>query len=186
MVAQSTARSRWWGQSDACAHRYPVGIMTPCPSPVIDDVHAPVTVRIAQLTGSNDAEDRPIVNETDAWGARGLDLGANCEHLGKLYVFLSDVVRPQNSGPPTPDTDLVAHMDRSALGGHEAAGHNFVLPHAPTSLQGQPAWRYCGKCASLFFDGRRRKGRMCQGRRPYSCWPLIRHTIRTYRCARSA
>src|SRR5262245_4653357 len=66
------------------------------------------TERIGQLTGSTDAttsKDRPqpwptlidsegfpLLTDTGAWGAVGLDLGANTEHVdGRLYIFTGDV-----------------------------------------------------------------------------------------------
>jgi hypothetical protein len=44
---------------------------------------------------------------------------------------------------------------------HSPIGWTFVLPNdtegaAPTT--GQPDWRYCGHCKSLFFDGYAHKG----------------------------
>ena len=136
-------------------------ILTPCPSSEMrpSDALAPSTVRVAQLTGSNDAENRPILNNTKAWGARGLDLGANCEHSdGRLYLFPSDVVQVDTEGAPARDTDLVAWIDAPTLGGHEAAGYNFALPYDPTPLQGEHGWRYCRNCRALFFDGDADKG----------------------------
>jgi len=39
-------------------------------------------------------------------------------------------------------------------GGHLAAGFAFVLPHdIPETPTDQGAWRFCGKCMALFFDG---------------------------------
>ncbi len=45
------------------------------------------------------------------------------------------------------------------IGGHEAAGFNFVLPHdASGSEWAQRDWRYCQKCHAMFFDGYPDKG----------------------------
>ena len=140
-------------------------ILTPCPLSTmrVPDAFEPVTVRVAQLTGSNDPEDRPVINDTAAWGAPGLDLGANCRHGDEVFLFLSDVVRDDsNNGPPRRDTDTVTWMNASALGGHEAEGYNFVLPHVPTSL---PGWRYCDKCAVLFYAGDGDQGACAKGGR---------------------
>ncbi len=40
-------------------------------------------------------------------------------------------------------------------GGHDTfgLGDNFVLPVEPTSVQGQDRWRFCLRCAGLFWDG---------------------------------
>lgn len=47
----------------------------------------------------------------------------------------------------------------SPIGGHEAAGFNFVLPHdASGSEWSQRDWRYCQKCHTMFFDGYPDKG----------------------------
>ncbi|HWU89046.1 MAG TPA: hypothetical protein VN253_17395 [Kofleriaceae bacterium] len=48
----------------------------------------------------------------------------------------------------------------AAGGGHEAAGYDFALPHdVPGTPNAQNAWRYCGKCHGMFFDGYPDKGR---------------------------
>ncbi len=40
-------------------------------------------------------------------------------------------------------------------GGHETfgVGFRFVLPFEPTAVGGQHDWRFCGKCAAMFWDG---------------------------------
>ena len=46
-----------------------------------------------------------------------------------------------------------------AGGGHSASGFMFVLPHdIPEAVNAQSAWRFCDKCAGMFFDGRPDKG----------------------------
>jgi Repeat of unknown function (DUF346) len=76
------------------------------------------TRRLAQLTGDYDPDPgglplgidgvSPHVNFTGPWGVEGVDLGANTEHAGKLFVFFGDV--PQTGGRQWPphDADLVA------------------------------------------------------------------------------
>jgi hypothetical protein len=50
-------------------------------------------------------------------------------------------------------------VPEAAGGGHTASGFNFVLPHdLPETANAQPAWRFCGKCTAMFFDGRPDKG----------------------------
>jgi hypothetical protein len=51
--------------------------------------------------------------------------------------------------------------------GHSDAGFVFVLPFVPDPSigggpEGQRSWRYCAKCAGLFFDGYSQKG-VCAG-----------------------
>jgi hypothetical protein len=39
-------------------------------------------------------------------------------------------------------------------GGHLAQGFEFTLPHdEPETAQAQSAWRFCGRCMVMFFDG---------------------------------
>jgi hypothetical protein len=127
------------------------------------------TARIGQITGTTDldrpepeqkwpllvdAEQWPLLTDTGRWGAVGLDLGANTEHEGRLYIFFGDVW-PGQSGIPI-NADLVAWVDEPEVlrrGGHLALGWKFVLPFEPTSQQGQRDWRFCGKCGALFYDG---------------------------------
>jgi hypothetical protein len=137
-------------------------ILEPCPPTETHStgVGAPVTVRIAQLTGSKDPEMRPVINDTTKWGALGLDLGANCVHSdGRIYIFLSDVI-PDTSkeGVPQQDSDLVAWLGAPVLGGHEPQGFNFTLPFELSTSQGQREWCYCRNCAALFFNGYAEKG----------------------------
>ncbi len=127
------------------------------------------TRRVGQLTGSTDleaaqpkwpslvdAQGWPLLTDTGRWGATGIDLGANTEHSdGKLYIFFGDVATKADSGNPI-NSDLVAWVDETQVlhhGGHLALGWKFVLPFQPTSVQGQPDWRFCGKCGGLFWDG---------------------------------
>jgi Tachylectin len=126
------------------------------------------TARIGQLTGSTDlfmaqpkwpllvdAERWPLLNDTGRWGALGLDLGANTVHNGRTYIFFGDVASKDWDRMPL-NADMVAWIDEPEVlrhGGHLALGWNFMLPFEPTSIQGQPDWRFCGKCGALFWDG---------------------------------
>src|SRR4051794_9578215 len=127
------------------------------------------TTRIGQLTGSTDldtsqprwpllvdAQHFPLLNDTGRWGGLGADLGANTEHSdGRLYIFFGDTTKTQSS-PNKQNADLVAWTDETKVlrhGGHLALGLNFILPFEPTSVPGQPDWRFCGKCGTLFWDG---------------------------------
>ena len=127
------------------------------------------TVRIGQITGTTDldrpeaerkwpllvdAEQWPLLQNTGFWGAVGVDLGANSEHEGRLYIFFGDVW-PGKSGIPI-NADLVGWVDEPRVlrrGGHLALGWTFVLPFEPTNAQGQHDWRFCRKCGALFYDG---------------------------------
>ena len=40
-----------------------------------------------------------------------------------------------------------------AGGAHEAAGHNFTLPHDEVAPDLQDQWRFCPKCCVMFFNG---------------------------------
>jgi hypothetical protein len=52
----------------------------------------------------------------------------------------------------------------ASTGGHKSAGFGFVLPHdIAESPNAQGAWRYCGKCHGMFFDGFPDKGRCPAG-----------------------
>ena len=102
-----------------------------------------------------DAEQWPLLTDTGKWGAVGVDLGANTEHNGRTYIFFGDVATSHQSGIAL-NADMVAWIDDPEVllhGGHLALGWNFILPFEPTSVQGQPDWRFCGKCGSLFWDG---------------------------------
>jgi hypothetical protein len=136
------------------------------------------TIRVGQVTGSTDPhpvtpigpppgipvnpwpllvdpEGWPLLTDTGKWGAAGADLGANTEHNGRTYIFFGDVAPTRGSDIPT-NADMVAWIDDPDVifhGGHLALGWNFILPFQPTSVQGQPDWRFCGKCGSLFWDG---------------------------------
>ena len=122
------------------------------------------TVRVGQLTGSVggdwkqpvDAEGWPLLTNTTDWGVVGVDLGATAEHSGRLYIFFGDVATNQRPGDPRLNTDMVAWTDDDRVvghGGHLPVGLEFVLPFEPTAIVGQPQWRYCLSCASLFWDG---------------------------------
>jgi uncharacterized protein with PIN domain len=126
------------------------------------------TTRVGQLTGSTDldedqpkwpslvdAEQWPLLNDTGRWGAIGVDLGTTTEHEGRTYIFFGDVATKAQSGISL-NADLVAWIDEPEVlrhGGHLALGWKFVLPNEPTGVQGQPDWRFCRKCGSLFWDG---------------------------------
>lgn len=126
------------------------------------------TERIGQITGSTDlsslnpkwpltvdAEQWPLLNETGHWGALGADLGANAEHNdGRLYIFFGDTARTDDS-PNLQNTDMMAWVDETKIlrhGGHLAMGLHFVLPFQPTSVHGQPDWRFCVQCGGLFWN----------------------------------
>ena len=84
---------------------------------------------VGRLTGSADPSGLPVLNATDRvqeWhgaGVEGVDLGANTEHNGRLYIFFGDVVPgigPAVSGAnpvgvARRDTDLVAWTDDEML-----------------------------------------------------------------------
>jgi hypothetical protein len=56
--------------------------------------------------------------------------------------------------PPFSSTSSPLHV-----GGHAAQGFNFVLLHdVPPPPNTQNAWRFCGKCHGMFFDGSPDKG----------------------------
>jgi hypothetical protein len=138
-IAQS-AEIFWIGpESVQDAYWYDVKPLLPCSFPIIGTppsvVAGPVAVptvlvteRLGQLTGNADPQDLPHINNTDAgkWqgaGVGGVDLGANTEHNGRLYIFFGDTV-PGNGdqpGPPNPvgvpkwDTDLVAWTEEWGL-----------------------------------------------------------------------
>jgi hypothetical protein len=132
------------------------------------------TTRIGQLTGSTrlnepkwedsvDAMGWPLLNETGRWGVMGADLGANTEYGdGRLYFFFGDVAVEQDSHHPffsynPNNSDFVAWTDDKTIlqhGGHLAQGWNFFLPNdhqGATDTTGQKDWRFCVKCAGLFW-----------------------------------
>src|SRR5581483_8438051 len=94
-------------------------------------------------------------------GVRGVDLGANTEHAGRLYVFFGDAATTDDSGNPI-NSDLIAWTDETEVlrhGGHLAMGYTFVLPHdVAEDANNQGSWRFCAKCNGLFFDGYPHKG----------------------------
>jgi hypothetical protein len=118
------------------------------------------TERIGQLTGSSRTLDAPelttdwifwpLMNETGRWGVNGVDLGANTEHRGRLYIFFGDVAL---DGSP----DLVCWTTDDVVqrhGGHVAIGWDFCIPNdhqGATPETGQPHWRLCAKCHGMFF-----------------------------------
>ncbi|MEJ7680540.1 MAG: hypothetical protein WKG06_22345 [Segetibacter sp.] len=146
------------------------GWWSPCPFPLETSSLTPAgsiqlvgTGRLGQLTGTQDPENKPLLNNTLAWGVPGADLGANTVHSDrKLYIFFGDVVRGDRIEGPRQDADLVAWTDATKLGGHEFAGFNFILPHDNTPAQGQNNWRYCIKCQALYFNGHDDTG-ICAG-----------------------
>ena len=127
------------------------------------------TVRIGQISGSNNASNDPdlakahdpqflpLLNDTSRWGALGFDEGANTDHDGRLYFFPGDVKCRNSLLNPLNNSHLVAWTeDRTILphGGHRSAGFNFLLPHEVVeSANNQANWRYCVQCGGLFFAG---------------------------------
>jgi hypothetical protein len=154
----------WWG---------------PCPFAIEPLPGAPApsrpallgTSRCGQLTGKKDPDHKPLFNQTLSWGMGGVDLGANTEHTdGRLYIFFGDVV-PDGPHDALPrDADAVAWIDAAKLGGHEAAGFDFVLPHGADPGQGQSEWRFCVKCHGLYYDGYPDKG-VCPDGGPHALHP---------------
>src|SRR3954452_9131901 len=79
------------------------------------------TKRLVPLAGAYDADPdgltltpgmRPHANFAGRWGVTGVDLGANVEHRGQLFIFFGDVPQSSNASPPAPhDADLVAYAD---------------------------------------------------------------------------
>lgn len=70
------------------------------------------TKRIVQLTGDYDPEGLAHFNTTGAWGVEGVDLGANTEHEGRLFIFFEDVPLTQaNHSLPPQDADLIAYIE---------------------------------------------------------------------------
>lgn len=117
--------------------------------------------RIGQITGVVDPQRFPLLTVTDMWGVIGVDLGVSVEHDGRLYIFfgdgaVADFDRQRNN------TDLVAwSTDWEVLerGGHRASigSWQFFLPNLEQGAdpaKGQPDWRFCGKCNSLFWAPR--------------------------------
>lgn len=131
----------------------------------------PISIRrIGQITGVLDPQRWPLLTNTRLWGVDGVDLGANAEHLGRLYIFFGDVaatdeilvpdVPPGGPGPKQiRNSDLIAWTtDPEVLehGGHWApeGSWEFFLPnreHGASEAIGQPDWRFCGKCQLLFW-----------------------------------
>ena len=139
------------------------------------------TIRVGQLTGSRDStiapperprpwpllvdpQGWPLLNDTGVWGAAGLDLGANTEHSdGRLYFFFGDTATTSHSSNKQ-NSDMVAWTHQADVlwhGGHLAVGWIFGLPFESTDVQGQPDWRFCGKCHGLFWDGDRNFKGVC-------------------------
>jgi len=118
------------------------------------------TTRIAPLTGPAGPEPRPL-QDTTAWGVLGVDEGVSLfitepgPHQGRTYIYFGDV---NASLGFKRNFDLIAWTSEPrvhATGGHLAQGWTFFLPNSnlqngPASTQ-QPGWRYCVKCASLFY-----------------------------------
>jgi hypothetical protein len=70
------------------------------------------TRRILQLSGDYDPEGLPHFNSTGPWGVPGVDLGANTEYAGRVFIFFGDVPQPQPSASVPPhDADLIAFID---------------------------------------------------------------------------
>jgi hypothetical protein len=134
------------------------------------------TERVGQLTGrirstldqptvTTDWMYWPLLNETGCWGVDGVDLGANAEHDGRLFVFFGDVAVNYDN-PDLVDTDVVRWKDNPDLvcwttdtkvqrhGGHLALGWDFRLPNdhqGATQITGQWQWRLCANCHGIFF-----------------------------------
>ena len=109
-----------------------------------------------------DVERWPLLNDTGRWGVRGVDLGANTEHNGRLYIFFGDVATLQGPGSNLRETDLIAWTDETKVlkhGGHLAMGYRFVLPHGGSEdATNQPGWAFCDKRSGLFWNGYSGKG----------------------------
>jgi hypothetical protein len=119
------------------------------------------TERIGQMTGSTRTYDPlstttdwmywPLLNETGRWGVEGVDLGANTEHSGRLYIFFGDVAVDDQHA------DLVCWTSDTVVqrrGGHLALGWDFCLPNDhqdATQSTGQSQWRLCEKCHGIFY-----------------------------------
>ena len=105
-----------------------MGIIPPQEIPL--EVMTPTVVkteRLGQLTGNPDPENLPSLNAKGSveWagsGVEGVDLGANTDHNGRLFIFFGDTV-PGN-GPAVPgnpadvparDTDLVGWTSDTVL-----------------------------------------------------------------------
>lgn len=125
------------------------------------------TFRIGQLTGSTapivwpqlvDPLGQPLLNDLGACGAWGVNLGANCDHKGRLFIFFGDaaVINPGVNNKE--NSDIVAWSDDSAIiehGGHLATDLDFTLPVSPGAGNGQNGWRFCTQCHGLFWPGAR-------------------------------
>ncbi len=116
--------------------------------------------RIGQLTGSarivgelsltTDWTHWPLLNETSRFGVNGIDLGANTEHNGRLYIFFGDVAIDGSPDAVCWTTDGVVQR----TGGYLAIGWDFRIPNdhqGATVTTGQWQWRFCAKCHGLFF-----------------------------------
>jgi hypothetical protein len=116
--------------------------------------------RIGQLTGTSRICDQPelttdwtfwpLLNETNRWGVKGVDLGANTEHDGCLYIFFGDVAIDNNPDVVCWSNDTVVQRH----GGHVAIGWDFRLPNDHQGAKShtlQWQWRFCEKCHGIFF-----------------------------------
>jgi hypothetical protein len=116
------------------------------------------TERIGQLTGSTapgwpqtkDPMHWPLLNETGRCGVNGVDLGANTEHNGRLYIFFGDVAIDNNPDTVCWTTDTVVQRH----GGHLALGWDFRIPNdhqGAGPATGQWDWRLCEQCHGMFY-----------------------------------
>jgi hypothetical protein len=141
------------------------GQFSPCPAPLYSPLVATEpklrvirTDRVAQLTGDVDPEGLPVPNRTSRWGVRGVDLGANTEHAGKVYFFFGDVPRYDRHDGPAQDADLVAHTKaiRPGPGGFELTpvmNGNYFHPYTIEAPFGVPRTNQT-PTGAFCYDGR--------------------------------
>ena len=103
-----------------------------------------------EVSLTTDWTNRPLLNETNRFGVNGIDLGANTEHNGRLYIFFGDVAIDGNPDAVCWTTETVVQRN----GGHLAIGWDSRTPNnqqGATETTGQLQWRLCAKCHGLFF-----------------------------------
>ena len=116
---------------------------------------------VATNQGSQDIENSDLVAWTDE--SRVLRHGG---HLPKGWIFVLPFEPTGASGQHdwqfclkcgvlfwNGDPGFKGACSREGKHDTFGLGAKFVLPFEPTSVAGQPDWRFCGKCASLFWDG---------------------------------
>jgi hypothetical protein len=119
-----TSPSIWW---EPCSLGGGAGVPTGVPVEVLS------VNRVGQLTGFSDPEGWVLLNgDTTRWGVRGVDLGCNTEHEGRLFIFFGDVVPavrtvPPPLPPPMRDADLVGWTDATDILELPSGGGGFVL-----------------------------------------------------------